>query len=640
VPSPPTHAPRRSSAKRSTKKAIGTVEAKARVLVLLAQGLQRAEAMAAVNRTTSAYLEWRKIDPEFRAAVDELRQARAAAAEAGVQPVPDFETFCREWLHEPLFPHHLRILDAIEGREPRDLHPSMVYTPGRPGRIICNVPPGHGKTTQFSVNYPVWLIHKNPNIQIIIVSKSQKFAEKILGAIKQKLTSPLYRDLHFRFAPEGGWKDPDSSWTQTAIYVQGKGGGKDPTVQALGISGQIYGARADLIILDDAVTMSNVTAHEAQRDWVMQEVSSRLPPGEGKLVLLGTRVAPVDLYSVMQDEEMFGGRGNVFGYLSQPAVLDYHGDDPSDWETLWPWAVNPDGTPMERWTGENLANERTNERKWALVYQQQTVSDDAIFPQGAVEAAINRLRLPGVLHEGVPGVRSAGMQGLYVIGGLDPATVGHTAMQVWGLDRAIGKRYVLDGFDKANCTPRELREQVKRLTLLHGINEWVIERNAFQRFLTQDPELKDFLFAHACRLTEHHTNSEKLDPDFGVMSMAPLFMSCGSPQEGNRGGIWSRNSDPDKALIELPNPRQNLWVQDLIAQLIVWQPSGMRQKQKTDLVMAGWFCEIACKRILGYGQKKITHMHNPFAATGLVRSRTVVNLAEVREQQLSGRRAG
>lgn len=268
----------RSIAKKSTKRVINTADAKAKVLVLLGQGFQRAEAMNAVNRTLSAYLEWRKVDPVFRAAVDELREARALADEMGTQPVPDFETFCRDWLHEPLYPHHLRILDAIEGRQPRDMHPSMEYTSGRHGRCICNVPPGHGKTTQFSVNYPVWLIHRNPNIQIIIVSKSQKFAEKILGAIKQKLTSPLYRDLHLRFAPEGGWKDPDSSWTQTAIYVQGKGGGKDPTVQALGINGQIYGARADLIILDDAITMGNVTAHEAQRDWVMQEVASRLPP--------------------------------------------------------------------------------------------------------------------------------------------------------------------------------------------------------------------------------------------------------------------------------------------------------------------------------------------------------------------------
>lgn len=632
-------AAQRNLARKSTSRNLNVSDAKARVLVLLATGMKRQEAMSAVNRTVSAYLDWMKHDPKFKADVAELRSAREAAAELGVQPVPDFETFCREWLHEPLYPHHLRILDAIEGREPRDMHPSMEFTSGRQGRVICNVPPGHGKTTQFSVNYPVWLIHKNPGIQIIIVSKSQIFAQKILGAIKQKLTSPIYRDMHMRFAPADGWKDPDASWTQTAIYVQGKKDGKDPTVQALGINGQIYGARADLIILDDSVTMSNVTAHDSQRDWIMQEVASRLPPGQGRLVLLGTRVAAVDLYSTMREEEMFGGKGHVFAYLSQPAVLDYHGDDPEDWETLWPWAVNRDGSPLERWTGPNLASERTNERKWALVYQQQTVSDDAIFPQRAVEAAINGTRFPGALTDGQPGVRPGGRSGLYVVGGLDPATVGNTAMQVWGLDRVLGKRYVLDGFDQAGCSPQKLRDTVKHLTDLHHIDEWVIERNAFQRFLSQDPELREFLFTRGCRLTEHHTSTEKLDPDFGVMSMAPLFLSCGTPQEGNRGGPWTK-SPPEKALIELPSPRQNLWVQNLISQLIVWQPSGMRQKQKTDLVMAGWFCEIACKRILGFGQRKMTHLDNPYAARGAIRSRSVINLAEARAAQLEGRRAG
>ncbi len=43
-----------------------------------------------------------------------------------------------------------------------------------------------------------------------------------------------------------------------AIYIERESNEKDPTLQALGIGGQIYGARADLIILDDCVTLSNL----------------------------------------------------------------------------------------------------------------------------------------------------------------------------------------------------------------------------------------------------------------------------------------------------------------------------------------------------------------------------------------------
>jgi hypothetical protein len=66
----------------------------------------------------------------------------------------------------------------------------------------------------------------------------------------------------------------------------------------------------------------------------------------------------------------------------------------------------------------------------------------------------------------------------------------------------------------------------------------------------------------------------------------------------------SGEKTPETALIELPAPVQNAWVAEFINQLVVWQPSGMKQNQKTDLVMAGWFCEIACKRSSATGARR------------------------------------
>jgi hypothetical protein len=87
-----------------------------------------------------------------------------------------------------------------------------------------------------------------------------------------------------------------------------------------------------------------------------------------------------------------------------------------------------------------------------------------------------------------------------------------------------------------------MRDTVKRLTEMYGIHEWVIERNAFQRFLTQDEELKSFLRSHGCKLTEHYTNENKYDSDFGIATMAPLFLSCGEPASNGGGGKWRRNA--------------------------------------------------------------------------------------------------
>ena len=64
-------------------------------------------------------------------------------------------------------------------------------------------------------------------------------------------------------------------------------------------------------------------------------MASRLPPNGGQLLVVGTRVAPVDLYRELRNPEHYTDAKIPWTYLAMPAVLGY-GDDPSDWETLWP----------------------------------------------------------------------------------------------------------------------------------------------------------------------------------------------------------------------------------------------------------------------------------------------------------------
>src|SRR5882762_7812307 len=333
-----------SLARSSGQKKISTNDAKERVLQLIADGFTVPAAMSVVERTEETYRSWRKVDAHFKAQVDAIRGARAEEKETGRPAVPDFETFCREWLKQPLAIHQLRMLDVLEGREPRELHQSMNYEPGYPNRVVINVPPEHGKSTTFTVNYSVWRIHKDPNVRIVIMSQSLKKAKEFVYEIKLKLTSPLYREMHLRFAPEGGWKDESYPWTSTEIYVRGKGEtdvdkiGKDPTVQALGLGGQIYGTRSDLIFMDDVITLKNARDIERQMLFLDREVESRLPPdqmGGGLLAILGTRVSPQDLYRELMDV-VDADDERVWTYLRMPAVLDYGNGDSETWQTLWP----------------------------------------------------------------------------------------------------------------------------------------------------------------------------------------------------------------------------------------------------------------------------------------------------------------
>ena len=640
------------------------VEAKRIIVESVRNGSTKAQACGNAGVSLNRITVWSKADAEFeraltRALVQAGKPTVTAWQTANGANLPDFDEFRRLYLHQPLFPLHYNILDTIEGREPRYMDTAMSYEPHEPTRVIINIPPNHGKTTCFSIDYPVYLIHKNPGISIAIVSKSQAYAKKILLAIKMRLTSRTYRQMHAAFAPSEGWRDPDGSWTQTQIYVSGKFDGeteKEPTVEAIGLGGHIYGGRFDVVILDDVVDSENVNAYEKQADWCMTMIDSRLPPDGGLMLMLGTRLASHDIYSELrarkdEDDDQF------FTYFSMPAVLEY-GERQEDWRTLWPWETCEAGAPSAemrcikcfhspaecqdsepdiqlckpRWSGVRLAKRRfpLGERRWSLIWQQQQLPDDATFRYETLQTAIDTGRIPGILNHSW---RPNGSSDLYMVGGLDPATTGHTAMVVAGLDRFTGKRWILDGYDRAGLSPFSMREKIKELTIKYNIAKWVIERNAFQKFLSDDPELKQFLFARGCKITPHFTGAEKRDPDFGVMSIAPLFESTGKQHAQHQG--WMKVRDGSERIV-LPDPRQHAWVALLISQLASWEPSGMNARQKTDIVMALWFTEIAFKKLLNQVRHLQDHVENPFASRLRLGERQVIDLLELKASIHSG----
>jgi len=619
------------------RKSISVAEAKATVIEMIREGFKLPEACAAVGRSVETYYDWRKKDPEFKAACDAVRQTRGKPTNQRL-PVPDFPEFCDEWLHQPLFPHQMRMWDVIEGREPRNLHDTMTYTPGYANRVLINVPPEHAKSTTFTVNYVVWKIHKSPDIRVVLVSKGAQLAKDFLYEIKQKLTSSLYREMHIAFGPRdengepNGWQDPDGSWTNDRIYVRGKnenGIQKDPTVQAMGIKGQIYGRRADIVILDDIIDADNSREVEGQQRKINRDIESRLPSDEdvkngvaesNLIAVLGTRVAPMDIYRVLNDT-VDGDFQKVWSYFRMPAVLDYGTGESKTWTTLWP----------EKWPGTSLARRRLD-AGWNLYFQQLDVDDDMTFKAEAVNASINGKRFPGPMTAEGAGHRPNGMSGLYLSIGFDPAASGNSAMIVAGFDRESMKRWVIDGWNKRNATAQQIIEQFKDFTDKYRPNEWVIEKNAVQRFIAQLPELVDYARARGCRIREHHTTDNKFDPDWGVSTMGPLFDSCVEWSEERK--TWTKTG---KGLIELPSTRQNQWVNDLVQQLTIWQPEGMAQKQKTDLVMALWFTHIAFMDQINRKREKRTHMHSPFLTSNGRKRQTVINLAELRAAKQQAR---
>jgi len=596
-------------------------DAKERVVQQIQAGKTVAEAMAMAGRnSTKTYESWRKNDEAFRRRVDLIRELRDQDAdERRSSFTGDFIAFRDRYLGMKTFRHQAQWVDVIEGREPRDLHPSMTYEKGQPNYVLINTAPEHSKTITLSVDYITYLVCKDPSVRILICSETQKRAKEMLYAVKARLTHPRYRDLQLAFAPMDGYKESADAWRDDYIYLGGEirdSPEKDPTIQALGIGGQIYGARCTHIILDDTVVLSNAHQWESQLRWLQQEVLTRLGP-TGKLIIAGTRVDATDLYSVLRDGDRYPDGRSPWTYLAQPAVLEF-ADEPRNWVTLWPRSDQPwpgrNDPPGEdglypRWDGPTLYARRglLDPRTWALVYQQEPIPETAVFNPANVKRCVNGNRTVGPMQKGNKYHRAEGMDGLYVVCSMDPAMTGDTAAIAYALDLKTQKRFVLDAHRMTAPTPQKIRDLIHSWTDRYKPAQWVIEKNAFQLYLTRDPEVTNYLASRGVVLREHYTGGNKTDPDFGVASMAALF---------------------DSELIELPSSHNSEGVKSLVEQLVIWAP-GMAKKQKQDLPMALWFAETMAREMV---DRRVVasrqHRNSRFVPRYAQRNQVVVNLED------------
>ena len=603
--------------------------AKRIILSCVAEGMTIEQACASAGKSIKSYEYYRRTDKAFTDKVDRTRLGLKdkAYASGDVHDIT-FAEFRQRFLNSKTFPHQQNLIDVIEGKEPSWLHPSMKYEKGsNPDRVLVNIPPNHAKSITVTVDYVTWQVVRNPNFRVLIVSQTQRLAADFLYAIKQRLTHPTYADLQNAYAAGVGFNSKSASWQATRITFGDElrdSSEKDPNIEAVGIGGQIYGKRADMIIVDDAVTLSNANDFERQIKWLTQDVRSRLNPG-AKLVIIGTRVASVDLYRELRSEDRYPGGMIPWTYLAMPALLESD-ENPDKWTTLWPESdqafegqdeshKNPENGLYPRWSGRNLFNERQamDASTWALVYQQQDISDDAVFDPVCVRGSIDGMRKQGKLVAGNPG-HPRDLNGFSIICGLDPAMVGDTAAICYAIDRATKKRYIVDAIKITRPSPAAIRNLIFEWTELYSPSEWIVEKNAFQSFLTQDEGIRQNLASRGVQLREHHTGNNKWDAGFGVASMSTLF--------GTKQFDGKHHRDN---LIHLPSDQTEM-IKALIEQLITWSPTT---KGKTDMVMALWFCEIRAREMLNYGQYATHHLKNPFLSRAELGKRTVVNLDQL-----------
>ena len=599
-------------------------EDKAIVLQKVRSGLSIDAALALVDRKPAVLKGW-LTDGRFAHDLELARSDGERALELAIgdnKQKIDFATFSKEFLNIEVMPHQQSWIDVLEGREPSWLHPSMTYEPSNPNRLLINVPPEHAKSTTITVNYATYLIAMNPNIRIVVASQTSTRAKEFLYSIKQRLTEEPWAKFQQVYGPTEGYKATSDQWREDRIYLERASGEKDPTVQALGMGQQIYGTRADVIIIDDAVGTTNAHQWESQMNWLQKMVITRVGKN-GKIIIVGTRVDTVDLYREIRNPDSWSGSKSPFTYLAMPAVLEFH-DNPKKWVTLWPRSDRPwDGEEdtavpdkdgyYPKWDGPSLFSRRgeVTPSTWAMVYQQQDVQQDATFGAAAVMGSTNRMRKPGPINHGAPGHPIDG-NWLTVIG-FDPAMSGKSGFICYAFERKTGQRLVLDVHNMADSTPQKIRALFEDWIDRYEPIELIVEINAHQKSYALDTELNQWLAMQGVKMRPHFTGKNKWDTSFGVASMSGLF---GTLRDGKH---------QDDNIIELPDST-NEHVKALVNQLISWKADT---RNPTDCLMALWFCEIRAKELIDSGRKRTTHIHNRFATPLSLSRQGSVNLNDL-----------
>mgnify|MGYP003649186079 FL=1 len=152
---------------------------------------------------------------------------------------------------------------------------------------------GVGKSWLTSA-FVCWLLLNNPQLKILVVSASKERADAFSSFVKR-----LINDIQIlnHLAATDNQRD-----SMVAFDVAPSLPDHSPSVKSVGITGQITGSRADVLIADD-VEVPNNSATQMMRDKLsesVKEFDAILKPG-GRIIYLGTPQTEMSLYNQLPE---------------------------------------------------------------------------------------------------------------------------------------------------------------------------------------------------------------------------------------------------------------------------------------------------------------------------------------------------
>jgi phage terminase large subunit-like protein len=369
-----------------------------------------------------------------------------------------YRTMSNEWLKRQILDNHrIDILATVVlGYTLTPMHVAMMqYQFAHPNSMQL-VFRGAGKSTVGTVTKIIWYLLKNPNLRIVIASKTASNAQGFLREIKNHFESnERLREIF------GSYYDANkvSKWDDTEIIVLPRTSTeKEASVTCVGVGQTIVSKHYDILFGDDLVDEENTRTlymRDKLQTWFYMTLDPTIePPSEevefrGNRHILGTRYHYDDQYGRWQTKEYKEHHQII------PALNEF-GQSP------WP----------EKWPPEEFAKRKKN--AGLIVFNAQYQCDTEAM-KGEIFQYDNCQMID---FEDVPDRAR-----LRVYLGVDlaisqKATADHFAIVAIGIDK-LGNIYILD------CFEGKLRFGEQTKTILRFAKKWKplrsgIESNGYQ----------------------------------------------------------------------------------------------------------------------------------------------------------------
>jgi hypothetical protein len=198
-----------------------------------------------------------------------------------------------------------------------------------------------GKSSLIGL-FAAWLLWRDPDLRILVLAADQTLAGKMVRAIRKIIEKhPLTKSLR-PYRPD--------QWASDRFTIRRPRELRDPSVMAAGVTANITGCRADVIIYDDVEVPNTSDTHdkrEALRER-LQESNFILTPG-GTQLYIGTPHHYFSIYADIPREEI--GEDEIFleGFSRfEQKILDKDGN------SVWPEQFsNEDIAQLKRQSGPN-----------------------------------------------------------------------------------------------------------------------------------------------------------------------------------------------------------------------------------------------------------------------------------------------